>query len=93
MVLKGQLFPKPLLDLPITDTGASSGVVFTVVTEPPNGLKLNLRNTYFKMRAHALDECTHPHFRKLVYVLAFFHAVVQVLDRRQFLAFHTILKQ
>lgn len=54
--------------------------LFTVVTEPPNGLKLNLRNTYFKMRAHALDECTHPHFRKLVYVLAFFHAVVQVIS-------------
>ncbi|KAJ0174233.1 hypothetical protein K1T71_010379 [Dendrolimus kikuchii] len=50
-----------------------------VVTEPPNGLKLNLRNTYFKMRAHALEECPHPQFKKLVYVLAFFHAVVQVM--------------
>lgn len=49
-----------------------------MVTEPPNGLKLNLRNTYFKMRAHALEECPHPQFKKLVYVLAFFHAVVQV---------------
>nr|XP_034835442.1 dynein heavy chain 10, axonemal [Maniola hyperantus] len=53
-----------------------------VVTEPPNGLKLNLRNTYFKMRAHALDECKHPQFKKLVYVLAFFHAVVQ--ERRKY---------
>ncbi|XP_063540762.1 dynein axonemal heavy chain 10 [Cydia strobilella] len=53
-----------------------------VVTEPPNGLKLNLRNTYFKMRAHALEECTHPAFKKLVYVLAFFHAVVQ--ERRKY---------
>ncbi|KAL4712608.1 hypothetical protein ACJJTC_007203 [Scirpophaga incertulas] len=53
-----------------------------VVTEPPNGLKLNLRNTYFKMRAHALEECLHPAFRKLVYVLAFFHAVVQ--ERRKY---------
>ncbi|XP_045502201.1 dynein axonemal heavy chain 10 [Colias croceus] len=53
-----------------------------VVTEPPNGLKLNLRNTYFKMRAHALDECPHPQFKKLVYVLAFFHAVVQ--ERRKY---------
>ncbi|VVD00171.1 unnamed protein product [Leptidea sinapis] len=53
-----------------------------VVTEPPNGLKLNLRNTYFKMRAHALSECPHPAFKKLVYVLAFFHAVVQ--ERRKY---------
>ncbi|XP_041985040.1 dynein axonemal heavy chain 10 [Aricia agestis] len=53
-----------------------------VVTEPPNGLKLNLRNTYFKMRARALDECIHPQFKKLVYVLAFFHAVVQ--ERRKY---------
>ncbi|KAF9424735.1 hypothetical protein HW555_000036 [Spodoptera exigua] len=53
-----------------------------VVTEPPNGLKLNLRNTYFKMRAQALNECTHPQFKKLVYVLAFFHAVVQ--ERRKY---------
>lgn len=53
-------------------------VCLAVVTEPPNGLKLNLRNTYFKMRARALEECTHPQFKKLVYVLAFFHAVVQV---------------
>ncbi|KPJ04007.1 Dynein heavy chain 10, axonemal [Papilio xuthus] len=53
-----------------------------VVTEPPNGLKLNLRNTYFKMRPHALEECAHPQFKKLVYVLAFFHAVVQ--ERRKY---------
>ncbi|XP_028025407.1 dynein heavy chain 10, axonemal [Bombyx mandarina] len=53
-----------------------------VVTEPPNGLKLNLRNTYFKMRARALEECPHPQFKKLVYVLAFFHAVVQ--ERRKY---------
>ncbi|CAH1165598.1 unnamed protein product [Phyllotreta striolata] len=53
-----------------------------VVTEPPNGLKLNLRNTYFKMRAQTLNECPHPLFRSLVFVLAFFHAVVQ--ERRKY---------
>ncbi|KAI8420259.1 hypothetical protein MSG28_008800 [Choristoneura fumiferana] len=53
-----------------------------VVTEPPNGLKLNLRQTYFKMRPHALEECAHPAYKKLVYVLAFFHAVVQ--ERRKY---------
>lgn len=49
-----------------------------VVTEPPNGLKLNLRSTYFKMPMHTLTGCTHPAFKSLIYVLAFFHAVVQV---------------
>ncbi|KAF7265371.1 hypothetical protein GWI33_021219 [Rhynchophorus ferrugineus] len=53
-----------------------------VVTEPPNGLKLNLRNTYFKMRPQLLDSCPHPAFKSLVYVLAFFHAVVQ--ERRKY---------
>lgn len=53
-----------------------------VVTEPPNGLKLNLRNTYFKMRPQVLESCTHPAFKSLVYVLAFFHAVVQ--ERRKY---------
>lgn len=53
-----------------------------VVTEPPNGLKLNLRNTYFKMRASLLDSCPHAAFKSLIYVLAFFHAVVQ--ERRKY---------
>ena len=50
----------------------------SVVTEPPNGLKLNLRNTYFKMRPQTLDTCKHPVYKHLIYVLAFYHAVVQV---------------
>ncbi|KAL1513082.1 hypothetical protein ABEB36_002553 [Hypothenemus hampei] len=53
-----------------------------VVTEPPNGLKLNLRNTYFKMRPQLLDCSPHPAFKSLIYVLAFFHAVVQ--ERRKY---------
>jgi dynein heavy chain len=53
-----------------------------VVTEPPNGLKLNLRNTYFKIPSHALKECSHVAFKPLIYVLAFFHAVVQ--ERRKY---------
>ncbi|XP_038008579.1 dynein heavy chain 10, axonemal [Motacilla alba alba] len=53
-----------------------------VVTEPPNGLKLNMRATYFKIPQEALEECPHPAFKSLVYVLAFFHAVVQ--ERRKF---------
>ncbi|XP_015836813.2 dynein axonemal heavy chain 10 [Tribolium castaneum] len=53
-----------------------------VVTEPPNGLKLNLRNTYFKIRPQTLEACTHTVYKSLVYVLAFFHAVVQ--ERRKY---------
>lgn len=53
-----------------------------VVTEPPNGLKLNLRSTFFKLRQQSLDTCTHPSFKPIVYVLSFFHAVVQ--ERRKY---------
>ncbi|XP_007489994.2 dynein axonemal heavy chain 10 isoform X1 [Monodelphis domestica] len=53
-----------------------------VVTEPPNGLKLNMRATYFKISHDMLEQCPHPAFKPLVYVLAFFHAVVQ--ERRKF---------
>jgi dynein heavy chain len=53
-----------------------------VVTEPPNGLKLNLRSTYFKISAASLAECPHVAYPSLVFVLAFFHAVVQ--ERRKY---------
>ncbi|CAH8587314.1 unnamed protein product [Heterobilharzia americana] len=53
-----------------------------VVTEPPNGLKLNLRATYHKIAPSSLAECTHSAFPSLVYTLAFFHAVVQ--ERRKY---------
>ncbi|XP_025020180.1 dynein heavy chain 10, axonemal, partial [Python bivittatus] len=53
-----------------------------VVTEPPNGLKLNMRATFFKIPHESLEQCQHPAFKSLVYVLAFFHAVVQ--ERRKF---------
>ncbi|KAJ3299892.1 Dynein heavy chain 10, axonemal [Borealophlyctis nickersoniae] len=48
-----------------------------VVTEPPNGLKLNIRASYFKLSEETLQDCAHEAFRPLVYVLAFCHAVVQ----------------
>jgi len=53
-----------------------------VVTEPPNGLKLNMRASYAKITEEALAECPHTAFRSLTYVLAFFHAVVQ--ERRKY---------
>uniref|UniRef100_H3DEJ9 Dynein axonemal heavy chain 10 n=1 Tax=Tetraodon nigroviridis TaxID=99883 RepID=H3DEJ9_TETNG len=53
-----------------------------VVTEPPNGLKLNMRATYSKISPESLGACPHPAFCTLVYVLCFFHAVVQ--ERRKY---------
>jgi len=53
-----------------------------VVTEPPEGLKLNIKQSYAKISDADLDACDHWSFRPLMYVLAFFHAIVQ--DRRKF---------
>ncbi|XP_069565682.1 dynein axonemal heavy chain 10 [Brachyistius frenatus] len=68
----------PIQDFPIGILQKS----FKVVTEPPNGLKLNIRATYSKISDKALTACPHPAFCSLVYVLAFFHAVVQ--ERRKY---------
>ncbi|XP_027024931.2 dynein axonemal heavy chain 10 isoform X2 [Tachysurus fulvidraco] len=68
----------PIKDFPIGILQKS----LKVVTEPPNGLKLNMRATYFKIPLETLMSCPHPAFRSLVYVLAFFHAVVQ--ERRKY---------
>jgi len=53
-----------------------------VVTEPPNGLKLNMRASFSKITEEQFDMCPHFAFKPLSYVLAFFHAVVQ--ERRKY---------
>ena len=53
-----------------------------VVTEPPNGLRLNMLASYSKVSDEMLQRCPHPAFRSCVFVLAFFHAVVQ--ERRKY---------
>jgi dynein heavy chain len=53
-----------------------------VVNEPPNGLKLNMKNTLSKVTEESLESCPHAAYRPLVYTLAFFHAVVQ--ERRKY---------
>ena len=55
---------------------------FKVVTEPPDGLKLNMRATYSRIDNSMLEECPHWAFRPCLYVLAFLHAVV--LERRKY---------
>ena len=47
-----------------------------IVTEPPDGLKLNMRSTYSRIDTTMLDSCPHWAFRPCLYVLAFLHAVV-----------------
>ena len=46
-----------------------------VVTEPPNGIKLNMLNSYSKVSDEVLNACPNPAFKPCVFVLAFFHAV------------------
>jgi dynein heavy chain len=53
-----------------------------VVTEPPDGLKQNMRSLYSKLDEAILEECPHLAFRSVVYVLCFLHAVV--LERRKY---------
>lgn len=53
-----------------------------VVTEPPDGLKLNMRATFSRIDTATLEECPHKAFRPCLYVLAFLHAVV--LERRKY---------
>lgn len=53
-----------------------------VVTEPPDGLGQNIKQSYSKLTDEALNECPTKEFQSLVYVLAFFHAVIQ--ERKKF---------
>jgi len=53
-----------------------------VVTEPPDGLRLNIKSSYSRLTDEELDACPHQDYKSLVYVLAFFHAVIQ--ERKKF---------
>jgi len=58
-----------------------NGVKLT--TEPPKGLKANMKRTYNEFDADFLDSCKKAkEWRKLVFGLAFFHATIQ--ERRKF---------
>lgn len=54
-----------------------------MTNEPPKGLKANLRNAYFKLNNDKLNITKVPDiYKKLLFGLSFFHAVVQ--ERRTF---------
>lgn len=55
-------------------------LLFQVVTEPPNGLKLNLRSTYHKITNQTLSDCPHQSFSPLVYVARFSTFMLSVVD-------------
>eukprot|EP00818_Percolomonas_sp_WS_P004801 CAMPEP_0117449454 /NCGR_PEP_ID=MMETSP0759-20121206/7954_1 /TAXON_ID=63605 /ORGANISM="Percolomonas cosmopolitus, Strain WS" /LENGTH=4456 /DNA_ID=CAMNT_0005241931 /DNA_START=311 /DNA_END=13681 /DNA_ORIENTATION=- len=53
-----------------------------VVTEPPNSLQLNMATSFSKISEEQFNACPHPAFKPLVFVLAYFHAVIQ--ERRKY---------
>jgi dynein heavy chain len=58
-----------------------NGVKLT--TEPPRGIKANLTRTFAEISDEWLNECKKETiYRKMVFAVAFFHAIVQ--ERRKF---------
>jgi len=54
-----------------------------MTNEPPKGLKANLRSAYYKLNNNLLNVTKKPgEYKKILFGLCFFHAVVQ--ERRQF---------
>jgi dynein heavy chain, axonemal len=54
-----------------------------LTTEPPRGLKANLKRSYLEYSQNFVEECQKPKpFRKLLFGLTFFHAILQ--ERRKF---------
>lgn len=54
-----------------------------LTTEPPRGMKANLKRSYERYNQDFLNDCAKGEtWRKLLFSLAFFHAVIQ--ERRKF---------
>lgn len=53
-----------------------------VVTEPPDGLGQNIKQTYSKLSEDIFNSCPKPEFKPMLYVLSFFHATIQ--ERKKF---------
>ena len=58
-----------------------NGVKLT--TEPPRGMRANLKRSYAELAENVFDTCKKPEqLKKLIFGLSFFHAVIQ--ERRKF---------
>lgn len=58
-----------------------NGVKLT--TEPPRGMKANMKWSYAELSENQFESCKKPEsFKKLLFGLTFFHAVIQ--ERRKF---------
>lgn len=53
-----------------------------IVTEPPDGIKPNMKGTISKLTDEELVQCNHDAFKPLVFTISFFHAIIQ--DRRKY---------
>jgi len=47
-----------------------------VVTEPPDGLGQNIKQTYSKLSEDVFNSCPKQEFKPMLYVLSFFHATI-----------------
>lgn len=52
--------------------------IVIVVNEPPTGMKLNMRSLFYNMRHDAFEATSHWAYKPILYIVGFFHAVVQV---------------
>jgi len=69
--------PSPAFPVSILQNGVK------MTNEPPKGLKANIRNTIYQLNDDVLSSGKKPEvFRKLLFGLAFFHAVIQ--ERKRF---------
>lgn len=53
-----------------------------ITTEPPRGIRANLKRLYDPVTEEKFAKCHDPNYRKLFFALCFFHAII--LDRKQF---------
>jgi len=54
-----------------------------LTTEPPRGVKANLKRTYAEKTDESLNDCKKSaEFKKLLFGVSFFHAIIQ--ERRKF---------
>jgi dynein heavy chain len=70
--------PSLLFPVPVLQTGIK------ITNEPPRGVRANLMRSFAEIDVSAYESCTSKprEFKKLLFALAFFHAVI--LERRKF---------